>query len=161
MSDASGSDIEWPREIWMAEREEHDQGVVSAVLSEHATIARWEGDTERDREFHRYIDADIYESAEKCWKHRAEAMRTHPKPDALVRAALDRAAEVADTMDRRMSDHLSDAVAAKRAGRNDQEWKGVGAGNASIAASRIAAQIRALAADPEAVAQIIEAAKGT
>lgn len=57
--------IEWPREIWMAERDEHDQGVVRAVLSEHATVARWEGDTERDREFHHYIDADIHESAER------------------------------------------------------------------------------------------------
>jgi len=56
---------EWPREIWMAERDEHDQGVVSAVLSEHATVSRWEGDKERDREFHRYVDADIHESAER------------------------------------------------------------------------------------------------
>ncbi len=56
-------DLEWPREIWMAERDDHDQGVVQAVLSEHATISRWEGDKERDREFHRYIDADIYESS--------------------------------------------------------------------------------------------------
>lgn len=47
---------DWPKEIWMAEREDYDQGVVSAVLSEHATIARWAGDTERDREFHRYLD---------------------------------------------------------------------------------------------------------
>lgn len=68
MSDAPH--VEWPREIWMAEREEHDQGVVSAVLSEHATVARWEGDHERDRDFHRYIDADIYDSAEKYWKAR-------------------------------------------------------------------------------------------
>lgn len=56
---------EWPREIWMAERDEYDQGVVSAVLSEHATVARWEGDGERDRDFHRYIDADIHDSAER------------------------------------------------------------------------------------------------
>lgn len=57
--------IEWPREIWMAERDDHDQGVVSAVLSEHATVARFEADKERDREFHRYVDGDIYDSAEK------------------------------------------------------------------------------------------------
>ena len=36
--------IEWPREIWMAERDEHDQGVVHAVLSEWATVARWVSD---------------------------------------------------------------------------------------------------------------------
>ena len=65
--------IEWPREIWMGEREEHDQGVVTAVLSEHATVARWEGDKERDREFHRYVDADIHESAERYYKARIAA----------------------------------------------------------------------------------------
>lgn len=62
--------IEWPREIWMREREEHDQGVVRGVLSEWATVARWEGDEERDAEFHRYVDADIYESAERYWQER-------------------------------------------------------------------------------------------
>lgn len=65
-------EIKWPREIWMAEREEHDQGVVSAVLSEHATVARFPGDRDREREFHRYIDADIYESAEKYWQTRVK-----------------------------------------------------------------------------------------
>lgn len=64
--------IEWPREIWMAEREDHDQGVVSAVLSEWATVARWDGDKERDREFHRYVDEDIFETTERYWKERAE-----------------------------------------------------------------------------------------
>lgn len=66
---------EWPREIWMAERDEHDQGVVSAVLSEHATVARWEGDKERDRDFHRYVDADIHESQERYFKSQLEAER--------------------------------------------------------------------------------------
>ncbi|MEO1950873.1 hypothetical protein [Thioclava sp.] len=67
--------IEWPREIWMAERDEHDQGVVSAVLSEHATVARFAGDKERDREFHRYVDADIHESAERYYEAKLEEMR--------------------------------------------------------------------------------------
>lgn len=57
--------LEWPREIWMAEREDHDQGVVSAVLSEQATVARFAGDVERDRDFHRYVDGDIYDSADR------------------------------------------------------------------------------------------------
>lgn len=69
--------IEWPREIWMAERDDHDQGVVSAVLSVHATVARWEGDAERDREFHRYVDADIYDSAEKYHNQRLENLLAH------------------------------------------------------------------------------------
>lgn len=68
--------IEWPREIWMAEREDYDQGVVSAVLSEWATVPRWNGDTERDREFHRYIDADIYDSAELYHNQRRENLLT-------------------------------------------------------------------------------------
>lgn len=65
-------EIEWPREIWMAERDDHDQGVVSAVLSEHATIARFEGDTEHDREFHRYVDGDIFDSSERYWRARLD-----------------------------------------------------------------------------------------
>lgn len=71
---ADEQQIHWPREIWMAEREDHDQGVVSAVLSEHATVARFEGDKERDREFHRYVDGDIYDSAEKYHRARLEAV---------------------------------------------------------------------------------------
>ena len=67
---------EWPRELWMAEREEHDQGVVTAVLSEHATVARFPGDIERDREFHRYVDGDIHESLERYYKNQLEAART-------------------------------------------------------------------------------------
>ena len=72
MSDAER--IEWPREIWMAEREDHDQGIVSAVLSEWATVARFEGDTEREKEFHRYVDGDIYDSADKYWRTRVAAL---------------------------------------------------------------------------------------
>ena len=65
-------EIEWPREIWMAERDDHDQGVVSAVLSEHATIARFEGDTESERAYHRYVDGDIFDSSEKYWRARLD-----------------------------------------------------------------------------------------
>lgn len=65
---------EWPREIWMREREKHDQGVVTAVLSEAATIARWDGDAERDAEFHHYVDGDIYNSAERYYKDRIAAI---------------------------------------------------------------------------------------
>ena len=90
--------IEWPREIWMGEREEHDQGVVTAVLSEHATVARWEGDKERDREFHRYVDADIHESAERYYKARIAAAEAaayrkaaewHNKEIAKVKSQID------------------------------------------------------------------------
>lgn len=78
--------MEWPREIWMAERDELDQGVVSAVLSEHATVARWEGDEERDRDFHRYVDADIHDSAERY--HAAKRAELDSKIERL-RGALE------------------------------------------------------------------------
>jgi hypothetical protein len=61
----------------MAERDDHDQGVVRAVLSEHATVARFEGDTER--EFHHYIDADIHQSAERYYEQKLEEMRARIK----------------------------------------------------------------------------------
>ncbi|MBU0643673.1 MAG: hypothetical protein KJ731_21165 [Alphaproteobacteria bacterium] len=60
----SNDEIQWPREIWAAAKDEHEHFGVH-VFSEHATIPRWEGDKERDREFHRYVDADILDSAEK------------------------------------------------------------------------------------------------
>ncbi|MDD9730883.1 hypothetical protein PVW46_13275 [Mameliella sp. AT18] len=83
-------DLNWPREIWMAEREEHDQGVVTAVLSEWGTVPRWEGDKERDREFHRYVDADIHESADKYWRARIatlEAQLAQARADGMREAA--------------------------------------------------------------------------
>ena len=69
------SEDQWPREIWMAEREDHDQGVCTAVLSEHATVARFEGDTERDRDFHRYVDGDIHDSAERYYNRQIASER--------------------------------------------------------------------------------------
>lgn len=81
--------MDWPREIWMAERDENDQGVVRAVLSEHATVARWEGDEERDCAFHRYVDADIYESAERYHAGRREALLV--ERDEAWNAALNEA----------------------------------------------------------------------
>jgi hypothetical protein len=97
-------EIEWPREIWMAERDEHDQGVVSAVLSEHATVARFEGDVERDREFHRYIDADIYDSAERYWKARTDHHL------ALVAAAYLDAANLHQSLWRETSAYKTDQI---------------------------------------------------
>lgn len=67
--------IEWPREIWMAELDEHHNGTGMVVLSEHATVPRWEGDDERDCNFQRYIDADIHDSAERYYEAKLEEMR--------------------------------------------------------------------------------------
>jgi pyridoxal/pyridoxine/pyridoxamine kinase len=61
----------------MSGPDEHDQGVVTVVLSEHATIGRWEGDKERDRDFHRYVDADIHDSAKRYYKATLEEERNN------------------------------------------------------------------------------------
>ncbi|MFC4731778.1 hypothetical protein [Salipiger abyssi] len=63
--------VEWPREIWAAERGEHDPDG-RYVLSEHATVPRWEGD--RECEFQRYVDGDIYDSADRYWRDRCDAL---------------------------------------------------------------------------------------
>ena len=83
-ADTSKAAVEWPREIWMAERDDHDQGIVSAVLSEHATVARWAGGSERDKDFHHYIDMDVYDSAEKYHAARYDALAA--EREALVEA---------------------------------------------------------------------------
>ena len=107
--DTSAEAVEWPREIWMAERDDHDQGIVSAVLSEHATVARWAGDSERDKEYHHYIDMDVYDSAEKYHAARYDALAA--ERDAL-RAAIKRQAGAAKTLRQLTLDevqHLKDA----------------------------------------------------
>lgn len=48
--------VEWPPEIWMAERDDYDQGVVTASTGQSEQC------------YHRYIDADIHESAERYYK---------------------------------------------------------------------------------------------
>lgn len=73
---------QWPREIWCAPVGEYEFSG-DYVLSEWATVPRWEGDTERDRDWHRFIDADIYESADKYWRFRLEAQ------EALLREAME------------------------------------------------------------------------
>lgn len=77
----------WAREIFAAEIK-HDGHEVSGtyVLSEHATLPRWDGDDERDRQWQCYVDKDIYDSAEKYWRQRVDAERE---------AALTKAADVA------------------------------------------------------------------
>lgn len=79
MSDAEQP--QWPREIWCAPVGEYEFSG-DYVLSEWATVPRWEGDTERDRDWHRFIDADIYDSADKYWRSRLEAQ------EALLREAM-------------------------------------------------------------------------
>jgi len=84
MSDAEQP--QWPREIWCAPVGEHEFSG-DYVLSEWATVPRWEGDTERDRDWHRFIDADIYDSADKYWRDRLEAQEALLKE---VMAVLER-----------------------------------------------------------------------
>lgn len=61
---ADGPETEWPEEIWAAERSPHDVTGIH-VFSEHSTIARFDGDVEREREFHRYVDGDINDSLQR------------------------------------------------------------------------------------------------
>tara|TARA_R110000796_G_scaffold45616_43_gene110468 strand:+ start:1141 stop:1470 length:330 start_codon:yes stop_codon:yes gene_type:complete len=54
--------IQWPDEIWMAELDEHHNGQARAVLSQFGTLPRFEGCPDTDREFHRYVDGDTFDS---------------------------------------------------------------------------------------------------
>lgn len=51
----------------------------------YATVARWDGDKERDREFHRYVDADIYESLKRYFRHQLEQARAKALDEAAAR----------------------------------------------------------------------------
>lgn len=66
---------QWPDEIWLAELAEHHNGTGMVVLSQFATVPRWEGDDERDGEFQRYVDADIHDSAERYYKGEIAKLR--------------------------------------------------------------------------------------
>lgn len=72
---AQADQIDWPEEVWLREREEHDNGVGMVVFSAHATVARWSGDKERDADFHRYVDSDWVASLEKYHTHQNEALK--------------------------------------------------------------------------------------
>ena len=77
---------EWPEEIWAGAMDEFEP-VGNYVCSEFATVSRWEGDKERDRAFHRYIDGDIHESAERYFRHQLEAERDRAaRLDTALRA---------------------------------------------------------------------------
>ena len=62
---------EWPVEIWMAEREEYDQGVLNVRTAQTEDAC------------HRYVDADILESQERYYRHQIE----HARAKALDEAA--------------------------------------------------------------------------
>ncbi|MBY6055368.1 hypothetical protein [Leisingera daeponensis] len=70
---------EWPREIWMAELDEHHNGTGMVVLSVSATVPRWEGDDERDCDFQKYVDADILDTTERYYEAKLEEMRARIK----------------------------------------------------------------------------------
>jgi len=72
--------VEWPRAIWAGERMP-DEISGYHVFSEHATIARFDGDIECEREFHCYVDADIFDSEQRYHEHQRAAIAT--ERDAL------------------------------------------------------------------------------
>lgn len=75
MAEEAPETTKWPEEIFLAELDEHHNGTGMVVLSEFATVPRWEGDDERDCEFQRYVDADIHESAERYYKDQIAKLR--------------------------------------------------------------------------------------
>ena len=75
MADEKHELSEWPDEVWLAEIGEHHNGTGMVVLSEFATVPRWEGDDERDCDFQRYVDGDIHDSAERYYKDQISKLR--------------------------------------------------------------------------------------
>lgn len=55
------------------------------VFSVHATIARFDGDIDREREFHCYIDADIFDSEQRYHEHQRTALAAE-RDAAVLRA---------------------------------------------------------------------------
>jgi len=86
---AENTDIEWPREIWLAELGNHHNGRGEVVLSEFST-----GNPDSDREFHEYVDKDILDSAESYHKAKIEELRA--RIDALRNWIEDEAADRGD-----------------------------------------------------------------
>ncbi|RAP40015.1 hypothetical protein BYZ73_17125 [Rhodovulum viride] len=72
-------ETEWPREIWAAQPDP-DDAERRHVLSEHATVPRFEGDSERDCAFHRCVDGDIVDSADRY--HREMLIAARARADA-------------------------------------------------------------------------------
>ncbi|MEO3479358.1 hypothetical protein AAFO90_16950 [Phaeobacter sp. CAU 1743] len=58
----------FPDEIFAAAIGEFEHSGIY-VCSEFATVPRWEGDEERDRDWQRYIDADVHDSLKRYHDH--------------------------------------------------------------------------------------------
>ncbi|RBO54032.1 hypothetical protein DSD19_06100 [Rhodovulum sp. BSW8] len=91
------AETEWPREIWAAQAEP-DGAEGRHVFSEHATVPRFEGDSDRDCAFHRYVDGDIVDSADRYHREmliaaRARANAAEAECDRL-RAEIERLRDV-------------------------------------------------------------------
>lgn len=84
MSDTHEARVEWPRAIWAGERVP-DEISGYHVFSVHATIPRFDGDIEREREFHCYVDADIFDSEQRYHEHQRAAISAE-RDAAAVRA---------------------------------------------------------------------------
>jgi anti-sigma factor RsiW len=93
--------MDWPREIWAAELGEFEP-VGDYVCSEHATVARYEGDKERGRIFHRYVDGDIHDSQERYFKAMLESER---EARAKLNAAFVKKDQAMTTLFRLLEEH--------------------------------------------------------
>ena len=82
-------DMPFPREVWVGRPNDMDRGDVPCVLSKFATLPRWEGDMARDRDFQRYVDGDICDSAEKYYKGQIAALRAEVERLGAIIASLE------------------------------------------------------------------------
>lgn len=93
----------WPREIWAQPQDEYSPGQVTCYT----------GETELAQQ--RYIDADIYDSAEKYWRTRVEAAeaerdRMRERLSDTPALVLDALAEIATQATLAMSDEAVRSV---------------------------------------------------
>lgn len=123
-------DLPWPRQIWAAEKGEQDP-TGWHVFSEHATVARYEGDKEFEREFHRYVDGDIFDSQTRYFQHQLailrgqgspivallpfalreaeRAMKRYPQPNYTISKWAEESGEVTKALIHRAEDRYADA----------------------------------------------------
>jgi hypothetical protein len=99
---------DWPREIWMAEREAHHQGVVTATVFDPDAAFDVPDTIDPAWAFHRYVDGDIHDSMERYYQHQLEAERADRT--RLARALAEAASTITDLY-RRLAANEAEAQA--------------------------------------------------
>lgn len=78
---------DWPREVWLAELDEHRNGRGEVVTPVHSTVARYEGCPKTDRDFHEYVDKHILDSTERYYKAKLAEARNAALEEASMMVA--------------------------------------------------------------------------